>query len=110
MKSYLVVTTFDTEKSAKKCIKRLLQNKLAACIQSDKIMSYYVWKGKVVKDKEIRLFIKTRKKFYKKVKKLIQKNHPYEVPQIVAFEIDKGQKKYLQWVFEATKHEKNVLT
>lgn len=72
-------------------------------VQSDEIVSHYVWKGKIVKDKEIRLHIKTTKKLYKKVEKIIQKNHPYEVPQIVAFKIDKAQKEYIHWVFEETR-------
>ena len=47
--------------------------------------------------------MKTKKVLYSDVEKVILENHSYEVPQIVAYDIDMGYSEYLKWINEETK-------
>ncbi len=96
---YIVIyTTFPDLRTAKKIIGGLVQSKLAACGNIFKLSSIYHWKGKVEKNSEYGAFIKTIKAKYTAVETYIKKYHPYEVPEVIAWTIDKGSSKYLAWV------------
>ncbi|NPA28492.1 MAG: divalent-cation tolerance protein CutA [Epsilonproteobacteria bacterium] len=99
----MVITTTSTKESAKSIAKSLLQKKLAACVQIDKIKSLYLWKGEMVEDKEYRVVIKSKKRLFKKIKKTLLSIHPYETPQIIAVDIDKGNREYFNWIDEVIK-------
>jgi len=98
----IILTTVEKNEDAKKIAKSLLQEKLAACIQINKIDSIYNWKDKIYEDNEFLLYIKAPKKNYEKIEKLILKIHPYELPQITMIDITKGYKNYLKWIDEVT--------
>lgn len=107
MKRYdycLVMTACDNEINANQLIEALLNEGLAACIQSKQINSAYVWKGKIEKESEVLLMIKTSENLYKKVEECILKNHTYELPEITCIPITKGYNKYLDWISEVTKN------
>jgi len=46
--------------------------------------------------------IKTRKKLYPRLEKILLKYHSYEVPEIIALPIEKGYPEYLRWVAKET--------
>jgi periplasmic divalent cation tolerance protein len=58
--------------------------------------------NKIEREPEYGVFIKTRKSLYKKVEAYIQKHHPYDVPEIVSWTIERGSAQYLQWIADAT--------
>ena len=97
-----IITTTDSKKNAKKIADTLLKERLAACIQIDKIISYYTWQGKIERQKEYRLTIKTQNGHYKKLVKAIKKIHSYDIPEIIKINIDKADKSYAKWVKEVT--------
>ena len=77
----------------------LVSKRLAACVQIlPGLESHYRWRGKKETSQEVLLLIKTKISIYKKVEKLILKNHPYEVPEIVCLSITQGSKTYLSWL------------
>ena len=47
--------------------------------------------------------MKTRKGLYKKIENIILDNHNYEVPEIIYYDINDGNQKYLSWIDETTK-------
>jgi periplasmic divalent cation tolerance protein len=103
-KTFIIVkTTCANLSKAKKLAKILLQGKLAACVQLSAIESLYFWQKKIVNSAEISLSIKTKKSNYKKIKKIILQNHDYEIPQILAIEINQGLEEYLNWIDTNTK-------
>ncbi len=84
---------------AKKIAKTLLQHRLAACINIiPAITSMYIWEGEIVEDSEVMLIIKAID--FHKVQRAIQEIHSYEVPEIIAFDIDDGSNQYLGWIRE----------
>lgn len=99
MKKYIqVFTTTSAKKDAEMIAKELVKNKLAACVQITTISSIYRWKGKIERSKEYLCIIKSKGGLYKKIEKTIKKIHPYEVPEIISFDISSGNKKYFSWI------------
>lgn len=100
MKSYIQITTAtETKEEAQTIAQHLVETKLAACVQiTGPITSIYRWKGKVENTKEWLCLIKTRDDLYDKVEAAIKSLHPYETPEIIAVQIVKGSKEYLNWI------------
>ena len=63
--------------------------------------SIYIWEGKLQKESEHLLLIKTLPGKYEALRELIVANHTYSVPEIVAIEADKVSGRYLSWINEA---------
>ena len=102
-KTFIVVyTTFPNVRVAKKIINGLIEKKLAACGNIFKLSSIYIWRGKIEQCPEYGAFIKTTKKNYKKVERFVKKNHPYEVPEIISWTIERGLEEYLNWISKET--------
>ena len=93
----IVETSIDDKKNAQGISKYLLDNKMAACIQITKSMSYYNWKEKLSKSKEYIIKIKTSSKLVKKVSQYIMETHSYENPEIISYDIDVHSKEYEKW-------------
>ncbi len=102
--SYLVVlTTLPNQSEARKISKLLLKKKFAACVNLIGPMeSSFWWQGKIDRAREFLLLIKTRRAHFNRLRKFLEKNHPYEVPEIVAFRIAEGNASYLNWIKKST--------
>jgi len=95
----LVFVTAKDEKQAEKIAVRLLENRLAACVNIvSGVTSLFRWQGKIQKEKEALLLIKTKTGAFARLKAAVKKAHNYEVPEIIAIKISKGEEKYLRWV------------
>jgi len=100
----LVLSTVPHKKTGILIAQKLLEQKLAACITITALaQSHYLWKGKIEKAKEYLLIIKTESSRFARLKKCIQKNHPYEVPEIIALPITAGHTPYLNWIRSSLK-------
>ena len=102
MEFCIVITTTSNKDEAKELAKKILESKLAACVQLSHISSYYVWDDKVQNDEEVRVVIKTKKSLFSKLKSFIKQNHSYDTPQIIMLDIKDGNEKYLHWIEEVT--------
>jgi len=98
----MVITTCSSDDEAKKIAAKLLEMKLAACVQLFPINSYYIWNNKINNDKEITLFIKCNQACYPHIEDTIKTLHSYEVPEIIMLPIIDGFNKYLGWIDEAS--------
>lgn len=95
----LVLSTYPDKKDAQTIAKKIIKQKLAACVSIIKIeSSHYKWKGKLVEGKEFLLIIKTTNKNYKKLETFVRNNHPYQVPEIIKLDVSDGLPAYLNWV------------
>lgn len=89
---------FEAERLANAVVSR----SLAACVQIlPKIMSVYRWEGKVAKDEEYLLMIKTSDERFAEVESYLLENHPYETPEIVALSAEHVSEGYLAWLTES---------
>jgi periplasmic divalent cation tolerance protein len=92
-----VYITHKNEGEAKKIVSHLLKNKLIACANFFPIKSAYWWKGKIENSDEIVSLIKTKKENWEKIKKEVEKIHPYETPCVMKFDIE-ANKDYEDWI------------
>lgn len=100
----LIISTVPNEDVARDLSKILLEKRVAACVNIiPKVRSNYWWNGSIENSEEIILLIKTTEDKYDQLEDLIRKNHPYEIPEIIAFEIKKGFNKYLNWIKDETR-------
>ena len=99
----IVITTFGNEEDARKVISEVLNSKLAACMQTLNIGSHYVWDGDVCHDSEVLVLFKTSWALYDELEEIIKEMHPYDTPEIIAIDIEKGFKGYLDWMDDVTK-------
>ncbi|RMH63870.1 MAG: divalent-cation tolerance protein CutA [Calditrichaeota bacterium] len=99
MQALLVYSTFPDEKSAREAARILLDKHLAACCTvTPGVRSLYHWQGKVENSEEILLTIKSALSCYPHLEDLLQKHHPYEVPEIIAHKIDLLSESYARWI------------
>jgi periplasmic divalent cation tolerance protein len=103
----IVLTTTDSEEESEKLAQMLLEEKLAACVQIQKIKSHYRWNEKIECADEYLLMIKTRPNLFSEISELICQNHSYETPEIVQIPITRGSPKYLAWI-ESTLEQSNI--
>lgn len=81
----------------------LVSLKYAACANIiPGIKSVYRWKGDICKDDELLLVIKSRGSLFDAISSRIKAKHPYEVPEIICYDISGGSEPYLQWLEEST--------
>ncbi|AII14962.1 putative CutA1 divalent ion tolerance protein [Campylobacter iguaniorum] len=100
----IVLNTAPDKKTAKKIAKKLVNSRAAACVNIlPNLTSIYAWNGKIRSDKEVLMIAKGR---YKKIKKMILKFHPYELPEIIALKPKKIEKTYKKWIKQNTKGKK----
>ncbi len=98
----LVITTCPDRKLADGLAARLVDARLAACVQATEIVSHYRWKGEVEHEPEIRLEIKTRRALAPRVQELICEQHPYEVPEVLVVELLDALPAYRDWLLAET--------
>jgi periplasmic divalent cation tolerance protein len=104
MDSLLVVTNLPDRASADKLAALLIERRLAACVNIlAPCSSVYRWQGKIQREEEHPLLIKTAQDRYAELEASIRANHPYELPEIIAVSIVHGLPAYLQWVESETR-------
>lgn len=100
----LVLSTVNNKNVAQKIAEQLVEQKLCACVNIlPEMLSVYSWKNNIEKDKEFLMLIKTRRDLFLDLKNEIIKLHPYEIPEIISFDIEDGNEAYLSWLNENTK-------
>ena len=94
-----VMTTVELKSDAEKIAKILVEKRLAACVQIlGPMTSYFQWQGKLDSAVEYLCLIKSREDLFTRLETEIIKQHPYDVPEILAVPITKGTQGYLNWL------------
>lgn len=80
----------------------LVERRLVACVNVlSGVTSIYRWRGKVERDEERLLVMKTRADHFEELRAAIVAWHSYEVPEIVALPLVAGHAPYLAWIDES---------
>lgn len=78
---------------------KVVEERLAACVNRiSGISSTYRWQGKVEKDTEDLLVIKTMPEKFSRLRDRVVELHPYDVPEVIALPIERGHHPYLKWI------------
>eukprot|EP00937_MAST-01D_sp_MAST-1D-sp2_P004263 g4263.t1 len=81
----------------------LLAASLAACVNIvPGVVSHYLWQGRACADSEELLVVKSRRALVRDAAAHIEREHPYDVPELVALPIVGGSEPYLAWIGEST--------
>ena len=94
MNKYVLVTTACSSKEeAENIVNILLEKRLISCGQITKINSTYWWQARIINSDEFLIQIENE----------IIKNHSYEVPEIVCYDITNCNKDFFNWIDKETK-------
>ena len=106
MEDYIqIYTTTDTIDIAQAISNKLVEERLAACVQVlGPITSTYWWQGKIETSQEWLCIIKSKKSLYKQIEDTIKSIHHYDVPEIIAVPITMGSKDYFNWLKKEIKY------
>jgi periplasmic divalent cation tolerance protein len=95
----VVFSTCASPEEAERIARRLVDARLAACVNIvPGIRSIYRWQGNVEDAAEQLLVIKSSRAAFPALCAEIEKLHPYEVPEILALPVVDGSEKYLSWL------------
>jgi periplasmic divalent cation tolerance protein len=95
----VVFSTASTPKEAETIARRLVEERLAACVSIVReIRSFYRWQGKVEDAGEFLLVIKSSRNRFEALRAAIEKLHSYEVPEVIALPVVDGSENYLNWM------------
>ena len=93
------MTSLPSLEQAQTIARQLVENRLAACVQIQQgVNSIYRWDGKICEENEVLLSAKTSRVLWEEIRVFIQNNHPYDLPEIMAFTPADYEQQYGQWV------------
>ncbi|PYT51201.1 MAG: hypothetical protein DMG44_03400 [Acidobacteria bacterium] len=99
-RSLVVLVTCGTLSESRKIARRVVQKKLAACVNVllSPMNSFYTWKGKLEVAREYLLVMKTTRNRLAELEKEVKRLHSYEAPEFIALLVAAGSKDYLAWL------------
>lgn len=108
-KSYLVLSTIDSNEGAERIAQHLVEEQLAACLNIiPNITSVYKWKEALESVTEYLMIIKTAEDRLPQLINRIKQLHPYEVPEVIAVAIEHGYPPYLEWIISETRGDQGL--
>ena len=100
----LVLCSCPDEAVAEKLAKTVIEDGLAACVNIvPGVRSIYKWEGKLEDQREVMLLLKTAETRFDGLQLMIKALHPYELPEIIAVPITRGNNAYLDWIAASTR-------
>ncbi|MDP0501109.1 MAG: divalent-cation tolerance protein CutA [Verrucomicrobiota bacterium JB022] len=92
-------TTLEDEGQAEALAGRLVEQKLAACVQVEgPVRSFYRWQGELKREAEYRLVVKFPREKLVELERFIQREHPYDTPEWLAVPVERAAPEYARWV------------
>ena len=104
----VVLSTCASPEEAGKIARTLVEKRLAACVNIlPAVRSIYRWKGAIEDDQETLLLIKSSRALFGELRAEIQKLHSYEIPEAIAIPIVDGLERYLEWMADVLRNERD---
>jgi len=99
MTPVIVLTTVGTTFDVQPLALQLVEQGVAACVNViPQIQSVYRWKGKIERDTEHLLLVKTTAERFDAVRSHIRSIHTYALPEIIAIPVETGDAEALDWI------------
>ena len=99
MTAIIALCTCPDQQSGEHIATVLVEERLAACVNRIAgVVSTYRWDGKLCRDEEQLLIIKTTRERFEVMRERVVALHPYEVPEVIAFDITAAHEPYLAWI------------
>lgn len=93
-----IVTTLPSREQALELARSLVERRLVACAQLSDIESLYLWNGQLQQEPEVRLTLKATEHRYGAIEAAILERHPYDLPAIHAYRLDRLHAPYEDWI------------
>lgn len=94
-----VLTNLPDSESAFNLARTLVERRLAACANVlAPGTSFFRWEGRLEEAPEVPVILKTTAERYPELERALRELHPYDLPEILAFDADGGLPEYLEWV------------
>ena len=104
MDEIIIFCTVDSEESGELISAALVEAGEVACVNIvSGIRSVYRWEGKLCRDAELLLVIKSTAEKFEAVRDRIRRMHTYQVPEVIAVSVTAGDADYLKWLRESVK-------
>ncbi|MBI1809565.1 MAG: divalent-cation tolerance protein CutA [Gemmatimonadetes bacterium] len=95
----VVLTTVADAAEAEALVLALLDRRLIACgTINAPSRSFYRWEGKLAKETETVVMLKTRSACLAAIEAAFEELHPYKLPELIALPVSSGNAKYLDWL------------
>jgi periplasmic divalent cation tolerance protein len=102
----IVLTTIGADVDAASIGMRLVEERLAACVNAlPEMESFFRWHGAVERDRERQLVIKTTAARLPELQRRLHEMHPYDLPEFLVIPVAQGSEEYLKWVASSTASE-----
>lgn len=102
MKPILILCSTPNYELAQEICDLLISQNLAACAQIlPGITSIYKWEGKLMKETESLILLKTIETKAKEIEETILLKHPYSVPEVLSLSIESLNEKYSEWLLKS---------
>ena len=100
----IVLTTVADNERAEALARQIVEERLAACVNLHPVMrSFYWWNGRVERDAERQLVLKTTRDRLPALEARLRELHSYELPEFLVVPVDQGSPAYLDWVIGQTR-------
>jgi periplasmic divalent cation tolerance protein len=91
----LVFVTTSNREEAENIALQLINSGSAPCVNIiAPIFSVYQWKENLVKDEEALMIIKSSRDLFATIRDIVEKNHSYDVPEVISIPFDDVSDKY----------------
>jgi periplasmic divalent cation tolerance protein len=95
----LVLTTLGSAADARAFVTGLVADRLVACgTLLPGAASVYRWEGTITEEQEVVVLLKTDASKWDALTEAVTERHPYEVPELLAFPVERGMDLYLSWL------------
>ncbi len=98
----LILTTVDCQDKAEQLAELLIKSGQAGCVTvSPEQTAFYRWRGKLEKNQEYQLTIKTAETNLPQVKQLMLEQHPYDCPELLVIPVTDSSDQYSSWLLDS---------
>lgn len=95
----IALNTCPNSEVAETIARALVSERLAVCVNEiPGITSTYHWQGRLERDAEVLLLIKTTMDQVPALERRLKELHPYELPEFILVGVCGGSASYLEWI------------
>jgi periplasmic divalent cation tolerance protein len=99
----IVYTTVADDERAEQLARRLVDERLAACVNlHPPMVSMYRWRGTLERDSERQMVIKTTRDRLPALEARLTQLHAYELPEFLVVAVDGASAAYQSWLKDET--------